>query len=123
MDSRYSEKQIQELRKQLIAEGFDERLVRLVGTVPLRKDDYKEEIRDVIYERYETMTATKATAEVFWTAFRALPKKEREAVVKRLLGDKEFVEDLIDIVILEQRQNEPSISLDEYLAHRGQKGT
>ena len=61
------------------------------------------------------MTTTEATAEVFWTAFRALSKKEREAVVERLLRDKEFMEDLIDIVIFEQRQNEPSRSLDEYL--------
>ncbi len=53
MDSRYSEKQIQELRKRLIDEGLDERLVQLVGTVPLIHDDYKEEIRAVIYERYE----------------------------------------------------------------------
>lgn len=64
------------------------------------------------------MTATEATAEVFWTAFRALPKKEREAIVEKLLRDKEFVEDLIDIVILEQRQKEPSRPLDEYLANR-----
>ncbi len=43
---------IQELRKQLINEGLDEELVQLVGSVPLRRDDYKEEIRAVIYERY-----------------------------------------------------------------------
>ena len=36
---------IQELRKQLIAEGLDEELVQLVGTVPLRSNSYKEEIR------------------------------------------------------------------------------
>jgi hypothetical protein len=60
------------------------------------------------------MTATEATAEVFWTAFRSLSKKEREAVVERLLRDRDFMEDLIDIVILEQRKNEPSRSLDEY---------
>ncbi len=65
------------------------------------------------------MIATEATAEVFWTAFRALSRKEREAVVERLLRDEEFMEDLIDLVILEQRQNEPSRPLDEYLAdHR-----
>lgn len=67
------------------------------------------------------MTATEATAEVFWTAFRGLSKKEREAVVERLLRDREFMEDLIDIVILEQRQREPSRSLDEYLADRRKK--
>lgn len=67
------------------------------------------------------MTTTEATAEVFWTAFCALSKKEREAVVEKLLRDKEFLEDLIDIVILEQRQDEPSRSLDEYLAARKKK--
>jgi hypothetical protein len=60
------------------------------------------------------MTATEATAEVYWTAFRSLSKKEREAVVERLLRDRDFMEDLIDMVILEQRKNEPSRSLDEY---------
>ncbi len=60
------------------------------------------------------MTSTEATAEVFWTAFRSLSRKEREAVVERLLRDREFMEDLIDMVILEQRKNEPSRSLDEY---------
>lgn len=61
------------------------------------------------------MTPRDATAEVFWTAFRALSKKEREAVVQRLLRDREFMHDLIDIVILEQRESEPSRPLDEYL--------
>lgn len=67
------------------------------------------------------MTTTEATAEVFWTAFRALPKKAREAIVEKLLRDREFLEDLIDIVILEQRQKEPSRPLDEYLADRRKK--
>jgi len=45
------EARIREIRKKLLDEGFDEELVRLVGTVPLLHDDYKEEIRAVIYER------------------------------------------------------------------------
>ena len=48
-----NEARIQELRKQLIDEGLDEELVQLVGTIPLKHDDYKEEIRAVIYERYQ----------------------------------------------------------------------
>jgi hypothetical protein len=64
---------------------------------------------------------TQATAEVFWMAFRALSKKEREAVVEKLLGDREFREDLIDMVILEQREQESSRSLDEYLADREER--
>jgi predicted DNA-binding antitoxin AbrB/MazE fold protein len=46
-----NEERIQKLRKQLIDEGWDEELVQLVGTVPLRIDNYKEEIRNVVYER------------------------------------------------------------------------
>ena len=68
------------------------------------------------------MTTVEATSEVFLTAFRALPKKAREAVVEKMLSDKEFLEDLIDTVIIEQRRKEPSRNLDEYLAHRGKKG-
>jgi hypothetical protein len=67
------------------------------------------------------MTTAEAISEVFWTAFRSLPKREREAVVQKLLKDKEFREDLIDLVILEQRAKEPSRSLDEYLADRKRK--
>lgn len=64
------------------------------------------------------MVATKTTSEVFWTAFQNLTKKEKDAVIERLLEDSEFMDDLIDIVIIKQRQNEPSRSLDEYLADR-----
>jgi hypothetical protein len=68
------------------------------------------------------MTTIEATSEVFLTAFRALPKKAREAVVEKMLSDKEILEDLIDTVIIEQRRKEPSRNLDEYLAHRRKKG-
>ncbi|HEX9974342.1 MAG TPA: hypothetical protein VGD14_19895 [bacterium] len=61
---------------------------------------------------------TEATAEIFLTAFRAMSKKERSAIVDRLVNDREFIEDLIDIAIIKQRENEPSRSLDEYLAER-----
>jgi hypothetical protein len=67
------------------------------------------------------MTTVEATAEVFWTAFQALSKKEREAVVARFLKEKNFREDLIDVAILEERQREPSRSLDEYLSSRKKK--
>ena len=67
------------------------------------------------------MTTIDATAEVFWTAFRALSKKARAAIVERLLADREFREDLIDLAILDQRAKEPSRSLDDYLTHRRRK--
>ena len=68
------------------------------------------------------MTTVEATSEVFMTAFRALPKKAREAVVGKMLSDKEFLEDLIDTVIIEQRRKEPSRSLEEYLSDRKKEG-
>lgn len=61
------------------------------------------------------ITATEATAEVFWIAFRALPKKEKDAIIEKLLEEQEFLEDLIDLAIIEHRKIEPSRSLDEYL--------
>ncbi len=67
------------------------------------------------------MTTIEATSEVFMTAFRALPKRVREAVVGKMLNDKEFLEDLMDTVIIEQRRKEPSRSLDEYLADKKRK--
>jgi hypothetical protein len=68
------------------------------------------------------MTTTEATSEVFMTAFRALPKKAREAVVGKMLSDKKILEDLIDTVIIEQRRKEPSRTLEEYLSDRKKKG-
>jgi phytoene/squalene synthetase len=65
------------------------------------------------------MTTVEATARVFWLAFKALPKKERAAVVEKLLHDKDFAKDVIDSAILERRRKEPSRSLDAYLAAKG----
>lgn len=70
----------------------------------------------------EIMANVEATSDVFLIAFRALPKKTREAVIAKMLSDKEFMEDLIDTVIIEQRRKEPSRNLDEYIADRRKKG-
>jgi hypothetical protein len=64
------------------------------------------------------MTSTEATSEVFLTAFRALKKREREAVLEKLFKDKQLVEDLMDLVVLKQRRKEPSRRLATYLAER-----
>jgi len=64
------------------------------------------------------ISSAEATAQVFWTAFRAMSKKEREAIVEKFLTEKEFMEDVIDMVILKQREKEPSRPLEEYLADR-----
>ena len=62
------------------------------------------------------MTAREATAEVFWTAFRTLPKADREAVIQRLLKDREIRENLIDIVTAVQRHHEKSIPYERVRA-------
>lgn len=64
------------------------------------------------------MSAKEAKGEVFWMAFRSLTKKERQSVIERLLKDKEFMEDLIDMAIIEQRRKEPSRPIEDYLAER-----
>ena len=72
----------------------------------------------VIFLEEMHMTSMQATAEVFWTAFRALPKKEREAFMDRLYSDRSYREDLIDLALIKQRRKEPSRSLKTYLAAR-----
>lgn len=67
------------------------------------------------------MSTVDATSEVFMTAFRALPRKVREAVVEKLLSDNEFREDLMDAAIIEQRRNEPSRPLEQYLSDKGKR--
>ena len=67
------------------------------------------------------MTTTQATAEVFWTAFRALKKKDRAAFIQRLLRDQEVHDDLRYAVIIQERKKEPRISLHDYLAQRAKK--
>jgi hypothetical protein len=64
------------------------------------------------------MQIAEARADVFWLAFKSLPKKERQLFFEKLLVDKKFREDMIDIIIIEQRINEPSRPIEEYLANR-----
>ncbi len=65
------------------------------------------------------MSIRQAKAEVFWLAFKSLPTGERRSIIERLLKDKEFREDLIDLSIFEQRQKEPSRPLEDYLREKG----
>ncbi len=64
------------------------------------------------------MTQPQATAEVFWTAFKAMSRSEREAFVARLMQDKKLAEDLRYAAVVQKRKNEPTVSLDDYLKTR-----
>ena len=64
------------------------------------------------------MIPAEAKAEVFWIAFKGLPKREQQLIVEKMLQDREFVEDLLDIAVIEQRRSEPARPLAEYLAEK-----
>jgi hypothetical protein len=63
------------------------------------------------------MSKTEATAEVFWTAYRALPQREQQAILQRLMQDDAVRRDLQDLATIEQRRREPVRPLREYLAN------
>ncbi len=65
------------------------------------------------------MTKTKATAEVFWTAFKALPKEERQEVLAKIIKDKRIRHDLMDLALMEERKDEPSRPFRTYLEESG----
>jgi hypothetical protein len=61
------------------------------------------------------MSAAEPTAEVFVTAFKSLNRRQREAVLERMLADAELSEDLADTVALEARRHEPRHSFRQTL--------
>ena len=64
------------------------------------------------------MTKVEATAEVFLTALKALPKRERDAVLVRIAQDKALARDLLDLSTVERRRKEHSRPFRDYLANR-----
>ncbi len=61
------------------------------------------------------MSAADATAEVFVTAFKSLKRRQREAVLERMISDDELSEDLADTLALEARRREPRQSFRQTL--------
>ena len=64
------------------------------------------------------MTQSQATAEVFWTAYKAMKPAERDAFIEKLMQDKQLADDLRYAAVLQKRKNEPVISLEAHLAKR-----
>lgn len=52
-------------------------------------------------------------------ALQSLSKAEREEVLTRLLEDEKMREDILDLAIIQQRQEETSRPFSEYLAGVG----
>ncbi len=54
-------------------------------------------------------------AEIFFTAFKSLSKKDKNSFYIALAKDQKLFEDLRDIALLEKRRKEPSRSFREFL--------
>ena len=65
------------------------------------------------------MKAKGATAEVFLSAFRTLPKKEQDIFLTEILKEKRLREDLIDIAIAESRAKYKGRPLRNFLEENG----
>ena len=63
------------------------------------------------------MTTTQATAEVFLTAFRALPKQEQSAFLFTIINDYSFGKDVIDLAIAVKRSGEKCKKLHTFVRH------
>ncbi len=62
------------------------------------------------------MTTEQATANVFLTAFRALPRRVQDEVFVHIVQDESLREDLIDLAITESRLKEPTRPLKQFLS-------
>lgn len=63
-------------------------------------------------------TVAQSKAEIYLMALQSLTKAEKKAVIARLLEDESLREDILDIVLIQQRHGEPSRPFREYLAVR-----
>jgi len=70
------------------------------------------------------MKANQATAEVFFTAFKALKTNEQEAFLEKVISDPTLREDLIDIALIEEAKKTKGkpIAAGEYFAKRHKTG-
>ena len=62
--------------------------------------------------------AQAATADVFLTALKALPKAERDAVIARIAQDRAFARDILDLATFTTRRDEPSRLFRDYVAEK-----
>jgi len=62
--------------------------------------------------------AQAATADVFLTALKALPKAERDAVLVGIARDKALARDILDLVLIARRRSEPSRPFRDHLSER-----
>ena len=67
------------------------------------------------------MTVQQATAEVFLTAFKALPRREQEDILGQIARDRRLrrvLEDISDRLAIEEERGKPSRPLSDYIVER-----
>ncbi len=67
------------------------------------------------------MTPQQATAEIFYTAFKALSKREQENVLARIARDRKLrrmLEDVSDRLVIEEERDKPARPLRDYIDER-----
>jgi hypothetical protein len=67
------------------------------------------------------MSAIEATAEVFVTAFKSLKPRQREAVLERMLEDKDISSNIADTLELEARRHQPRQPFRQVMKKLGNK--
>ena len=70
------------------------------------------------------MKSGDATAEVFFTAFKALKKPEKEAFLEKVINEPELRENLIDVALIEKAKKVKgkAVSASEYFTRRRKAG-
>ena len=66
------------------------------------------------------MRANDATAEIFFTAFKTLKTKEKQAFLEKILADPKLKEDIVDIALIEKAKKTKGgpVSARDYFARR-----
>ena len=68
------------------------------------------------------MKTSESRAEVYLMALQSLSKAEKKEVINRLLEDESLREDILDLVLIRERQGEPSRPYHAYVAERKARG-
>jgi hypothetical protein len=64
----------------------------------------------------------RSIAEVFWLAFKSLSPEDQGAFLERLLRDPEFYEDVADMILIIEREHEPSRPFEEFVEELRREG-
>jgi hypothetical protein len=64
------------------------------------------------------MASTRLSAGVFLTAFKALPRAERKAVLAEIVQDRTLRRRFLELAVIAERRGEPTRSFRTYLTQR-----